>query len=216
MEAPSVEALVFDFDGVIVDSVQLKVDAFLEMYQGHGPDILEQVEHYQRYHGGISRTKKFEYFETQLLGKPAGEDRITALAKQYSQLVEEKVVACPAVPGALAFLQAYAPTIPCYVISGTPEAELLRIADRRDVRRHFRIMKGSPKSKEQAIREFLDDGPYNPARVYMIGDAMTDHDAAKATDIGFIGVAPQGVPNFFPNDTTQIEDLTGLAGALRL
>ena len=210
------EALIFDFDGVIVDSVQLKVDAFLEMYQGHGEEILQAVEHYQRYHGGISRSRKFEYFEETLLGNPADEDRIAELSERYSRLVEDKVASCPAVDGAVEFLNGKGQDLPCYVISGTPQQELTRIADRRGLSDHFRKMLGFPTTKEQGIEQFLADGPYDRTRVVMIGDAMTDHDAAQATGVGFVGVAPPDVPHFFPDGTILVEDLTGLPQALGL
>ena len=209
-------ALVFDFDGVVVDSVQLKVDAFREMYSGHGDEILQAVEHYQRYHGGISRSKKFAHFERELLGKDADEARIADLSEQYSRIVEDKVASCPPVNGAIEFLERWAAEIPCYVISGTPQEELQRIAERRGLTGYFRILLGFPTTKEGGIERFLADGPYAPDRVVMIGDAMTDHDAAEAVGVGFVGVAPPDVPHFFPEGTVLISDLTGLSAAVGL
>ncbi len=211
-----IEGLIFDFDGVIVDSVQLKVDAFLEMYRGQPPEILQAVEHYQRYHGGISRSRKFAYFEAELLGRPANEARIADLSERYARLVEEKVVASPLIAGAEEFLTRYAKDIPCYVISGTPERELQRIADRRGLTPYFKRLMGFPTSKERGIELFLEDGPFPRDRVAMIGDAMTDHDAAVATGVAFVGVTAPGVPHFFPESTRTVQDLTELAGALNL
>lgn len=208
------EAVVFDFDGVVVDSVELKVDAFVDMYRDHGAKVMEAVEAYQRYHGGMSRMKKFAHFEADLLGRPADQAKIDALCAEYSGRVVEKVVACPLIDGALAFLQTYAADIPFYVISGTPEEELNRIAERRDVAQYFRRLRGSPMSKEEGIEEFLADGSFRRDRVAMIGDAITDYDAAVATGIGFVGVAPPGVPHFFPEGTQIIPDLTTLAKAI--
>jgi len=208
------EAVIFDFDGVVVDSVELKVDAFVEMYRDHGSDVMEAVEAYQRYHGGMSRMKKFAYFEAELLGRPADQARINALCAAYSALVEEKVCSCPLIEGAYAFLESYAGRLPFYVISGTPEAELNRIAERRGVSKYFRRLRGSPMSKEEGIEEFLAEGPFRRDRVAMIGDAITDYDAAVATGIGFVGVAPPDVPHFFPDGTRIIPNLETLARAV--
>lgn len=212
----AIQAVFFDFDGVIVDSVQLKVDAFREMYIRHGTDIADKVEAYQRYHGGMSRMNKFRHFEAELLGTPADEARIDALCATYSDLVEEKVTTCPLIPGALAFLEAYSPSLPFYIISGTPEPELQRIVERRGISGHFVEVRGSPISKEDALRHFLRSGGYDPMRTAMIGDAMTDHDAAIETGVPFIGVTPPGVPHFFPPGTKTITDMTELAAALGL
>lgn len=210
------EAVIFDFDGVVVDSVELKVDAFVDMYREHGSEVMAAVEAYQRYHGGMSRMKKFAHFEAVLLGRSADGDRIDELCAAYSRLVEEKVCTCPLIDGAFDFLEAYSDTIPFYVISGTPEPELNRIAERRNVARYFRRLRGSPMSKEEGIEEFLADGPFRRDRVVMVGDAITDYDAAVATGIGFVGVAPPNVAHYFPDGTQIIPDLTGLAEAVGL
>ena len=130
--------------------------------------------------------------------------------------MEDKVVAAPLIPGAEEFLTRFAAHIPCYVISGTPEDELQRIAERRGLSTFFKRLMGFPRSKEQGIELFLEDGPYPRDRVAMIGDAMTDHDAAVATGVPFVGVAPPGVPHFFPESTRTVRDLTELAAALNL
>ncbi|WP_425406091.1 HAD family hydrolase [Hwanghaeella sp.] len=209
-----VDAVVFDFDGVVVDSVELKVEAFRDMYREYGADVMDAVEAYQRYHGGMSRMKKFAYFEAELIGRPADQARIDELCAAYSALVEEKVCICPLIAGAEAFLETFACRIPFYVISGTPEAELNRIADRRGVSKYFRRLRGSPMSKEEGIEEFLSDGPYSRDRVVMIGDAITDYDAAVATRIGFVGISPPDVQHFFPDGTRVIPDLTTLAAEI--
>ncbi len=211
-----VEAVVFDFDGVVVDSVELKVDAFLDMYRDHGPDVMKAVEAYQRYHGGMSRMTKFAHFEAELLNRPADQERIDALCATYSSLVEEKVCACPMIAGAETFLKEYSDRVPFYVISGTPEQELNRIAERRGIAKHFRRLCGSPMSKEEGIEAFLAAGPYPRDRVAMIGDAITDYNAAVACSVGFVGIAPPGIPHFFPDGTRIIPDLTKLAMELKL
>lgn len=211
-----IEAVFFDFDGVIVDSVQLKVDAFREMYLAHGSDIADRVEAYQRYHGGMARMQKFRYFEAELLGRPADDARIDALCATYSDLVEEKVTSCPLVPGAVEFLEKWSASIPFYIISGTPEAELQRITERRGLARHFVEVRGSPLGKGEALRHFLSSGGHYPGRTAMIGDAITDYDAAIETGVPFIGVAPAGVPHFFPEGTRTIPDLLSLEAALGL
>lgn len=212
----ALQAMFFDFDGVILDSVEIKVEAFRDMYAQYGRSVVEAVERYQRLHGGVGRARKFEHFESDLLGQPATPDRIEALCDEYSRRVEEKVTACPWIAGARQFLEAWSARLPMYVISGTPEEELLRIARRRGVRGHFRIMRGSPTTKDDAIREFLTDGPYAPDRTVMIGDSLTDLEAARATDTRFIGVVPAGARSMFPDDVPIVPNLTELAAAAGL
>jgi phosphoglycolate phosphatase len=62
-------ALLLDFDGVILESVELKVQAFLKVYEDEDPAKLAQILEYQRLHGGITRRLKFRYFEKHLFGR---------------------------------------------------------------------------------------------------------------------------------------------------
>ena len=61
--------LIYDFDGVICDSVGLKTDAFVELYSSENENIQKLVKVYHLTNGGISRFEKIKYFETVLLGK---------------------------------------------------------------------------------------------------------------------------------------------------
>ena len=49
------EILIFDFDGVICDSVNIKTQAFIELYKNYGSKIQEQVREYHLINSGISR-----------------------------------------------------------------------------------------------------------------------------------------------------------------
>ena len=52
-------AYIFDFDGVIKDSVRVKSDAFVLLYASEGEEFQKRVEEYHLAHGGISRYEKF-------------------------------------------------------------------------------------------------------------------------------------------------------------
>ena len=39
----SLQAVVFDFDGVILESAEVKTDAFVELYAGHGSAVDQAV-----------------------------------------------------------------------------------------------------------------------------------------------------------------------------
>ena len=51
----------FDFDGVIVDSVNIKTEAFAEIYKPYGQKIVDRVINHHISNGGMSRFKKFKY-----------------------------------------------------------------------------------------------------------------------------------------------------------
>ena len=62
-----VQAIVFDFDGVLPESVKAKGDAFYALYQAEGSNIQQQVLDYHLANGGVSRFDKIRYYEETLL-----------------------------------------------------------------------------------------------------------------------------------------------------
>ena len=210
MNTISADAVIFDFDGVLAESVEVKTTAFAQLFAPYGNDIVKQVVQYHLTHGGISRFEKFHYYYNNLLGKPLSREEETVLGEKFSQLVVEEVVASPWTPGAEKCLQKWQQTIPLFVASGTPEQELIEIIKRRKMANFFRSVHGSPTHKEEIIESLLEKYQFSRTRVLMVGDAMTDFNAAKTCNIKFLGRVPKGEENPFPHGTQTISDLTNL------
>ncbi|SVD13961.1 uncharacterized protein METZ01_LOCUS366815, partial [marine metagenome] len=98
------DAIVFDFDGTLVSSNEIKTWAFGELYKEHGENIVQQIISYNKEHEGISRFVKFRYWHEDLLGQPYTKEIGKYLSNKYSQLVFDAVVQAPYVGGALEFL----------------------------------------------------------------------------------------------------------------
>ena len=123
-----IDAVFFDFDGVIVESNEVKVEAFRRMYEPYGAGVVEQVVAEHLRHEGVSRVVKLRRFHSEFLGIELDDDGLAELAQAYSEMVEDVVVGCDGVPGAVEALEAWAGHCPLYVVSGTPQEELRRIA----------------------------------------------------------------------------------------
>jgi len=208
------EALLMDFDGVILDSMELKTRAFATVYEGEAPSRLEQVLAYQRLHGGVTRRTKFEYFQRNIFDRPADRDTIDRLASTYRDIVYEAVVACPFVRGAEEFLKAAQGRLDLHVVSGTPQEELLEIIDRRNLASYFHTIVGAPATKRAAFRAILSETKLIPTMAAAIGDATTEYWAAEELGIPFIGVTPSGKSNPFPATVPVLQTLEDLPGIL--
>ena len=207
------QAIFFDFDGVIVDSTSVKTAAFRSLFTAY-PEILDRVvEHHLRY-GGISRVEKIRWAHAELLGRPLSEEALAVEAKRYSEMVLDAVVAVPYVPGALEFLQKSRreyPEILLFVVSGTPQPELREVTRRRNLDHYFVEVLGSPTHKPEIVRQQLKKHNLQKENCVFIGDALTDYETARDTGLGFVGI--QQV-NRFPEGTVILPDCTGLAGVL--
>src|SRR3990167_3679020 len=133
------QAIIFDFDGVVVESGKIKTQAFAELYRPYGEDIVARVVQFHNQNGGLSRYRKFRHFQEYYLNKPPlTEEEEKELDIRFSELVVEAVIAAEPVPGAVELIRQQAAKIPLFVASGTPEIELKVIVERRGLTPYFK------------------------------------------------------------------------------
>lgn len=209
---PRLRALFFDFDGVIVDSVQTKTEAFRLLFSEYPADVIEKVLDHHKQHGGISRVDKIAHAHECFIGTPLSTNDLNKWAQRYSDLVLENVIEADWIPGAREFLQkAGESELKIFVISGTPEQELRYIIEKKGIGDIFHEQLGSPTKKPEHIRFLLDKYGLLSSECVFIGDAFTDYFAAKETGLTFIGI--QGDIEF-PEGTTVLPNCTELQAAL--
>jgi len=187
------QAVFFDFDGVILDSVDVKTRAFATMFRPYGPEVERAVVEYHLANGGVSRFKKFEYYYKLLLQKPITQDILEALGREFNQLAIEGVLAAPFIGGALETLkQLKQQSIPAFVVSGTPDEEIQIIVEKRNLGQYFVEVHGSPRKKEEIVQDISDRYGYRLGDCLFIGDATTDYEAARVCGTFFLGIVRDG------------------------
>ncbi len=205
------QAIIFDFDGIVVESGKIKTQAFAELYRPYGEDIVAAVVQFHNQNGGMSRYRKFRHFQEHFLSKPPlAEAEEKQLDIRFSELVVEAVIAAEAVPGAIELIRQQAGRIPLFVASGTPETELKVIVERRGLATYFTEVHGAPALKKTIIAEILSKYGLKPESVLMIGDAMADLEGAQANNTAFLGRVFPSDPNPFPAHIEVVPDLRGL------
>jgi phosphoglycolate phosphatase-like HAD superfamily hydrolase len=183
------KAFFFDFDGVIVDSLGIKTDAFGDLFKEYGEDVVHQVRDYHERNGGISRYEKFKYYYSALLHKDLTAEMIDVLDQQFSQLVVQKVVQAPCVEGVIEFLSLLnAKGKDCFIVSATPHSEIQNIIQLRKWEHFFRDIVGSPRTKTENLKNLLEKYNFQPHNALYFGDARSDYLAASENGVAFIGV----------------------------
>ena len=182
------DAIVFDMDGTLVDSKDVKTWAFGKLYEVYGKDIVEQVTAWHQQHEGVSRFVKFKHWQENLLKEPYTDVVGESLSNAFSELVVDAVVQTSYIPGALKFLKTYSQHLPLFVASGTPESELQEIVVRRGMQQYFQGVYGSPKTKADILNRIILDNNWLPERVLMVGDALADWEGADAVGAKFLGI----------------------------
>jgi HAD superfamily hydrolase (TIGR01549 family) len=207
-------ALIFlDFDGVVLESVETKIEAFAELFSSE-PDRLPEIMDLHVRLGGISRYVKFDMIYRDILKRPLPADERERLGRRFEAIALERVLSCPLVAGAREFLDANVGHRPMVVVSGTPEPELVMIAKRRELDRYFTEMHGSPKTKPATMADVMARYGVPPDRAVMVGDAITDYEAAAEVGVPFIGRQLQTLTHTFPAGTPTVANLHGLSMAI--
>lgn len=201
------QALFFDFDGVLVDSNRIKVQAFYELFKDYDSKVADKLVKYHKQHGGISRVVKIQYAFDTIIKQPLTDEQLYDMAETYSRLVVQQVISARWIVGAKEFLNQAAGQLPIFLISGTPEEELIQIVEKRNMAHFFREILGSPIMKPKHIEKLLVQYQLNPKQCVFVGDAYTDLMAARECNMPFIGI--QG-DYTFPPDAVVLPDCSTL------
>lgn len=186
----TLDALVFDFDGVLVDSVEVKAKAFGALYLEHGQKVVDRVMAHHRENGGMTRREKLRHWHSAFLDIDLDDTDLEKLCAWFSAVVVDQVAACPEISGAMSFLQFWSTRVPCLVNSASPDEELVSILKRRGLMQYLRKALGSTQSKEKNLASLLESYRLTPNRVVFFGDAACDLKAASACGTRFIGILP--------------------------
>lgn len=206
-----IRAIFFDFDGVIVDSNSVKAEGFRQLFSDAPASLREDILRHHLLHGGISRIEKIQYAYSEILKQPLSQFQLDQLAQRYAELVVEKVVAAPWLPGAMELLEQITKEMMLFLISGTPQEELRSIVARKGIMHFFREILGSPVKKPLHIQQMLKQFSLNPQECVFVGDALTDYNAAAETNMHFIGIKGQVE---FPEACVVCDDCYGVARQL--
>lgn len=178
-------ALFLDVDGVLIDSVDVKGDVFVEIFADI-PNSAEQVLAFHQTHGGLTRALKIRRL-LELLGNESPSDfAVSDRVSQFATLVIDRVIQAPEIPRTREFLQEWSTRCPLYAVSATPDEELQQIMAARGLLPFFRKVGGWPPEKSGLISQEITSEGFEVSQCILVGDSDEDHQAAKRASVRFI------------------------------
>lgn len=209
MTPQSLKVLIFDFDGVIIESNEIKHQAFNDIFSELDEKVKKTAFDYHFQHPAIDRYRKFAHVTENILNLPRAdaEEKQKLWAEKFSALTEKALRECETVRGAEEFLQRAKEKWPLYLASATPTNILLPLLEDRSMNKIFKKVYGAPLVKSQVIEEICQLEEVSKEEVLFIGDSLSDLDAAVSATVPFIGRQTEAD---FPLGTNIVRDLEHL------
>lgn len=183
-----IKNIIFDFDGVILDSVPTKTEAYRKLFHEFPHDKVEQLVEYHIQNGGVSRYAKVKYFFKEILLKNISDDDILFYANKYSQLTKEELTNPKyLIEDTVSFLKQNYQTYNMHIASGADENDLKYICEKLELIPYFLSINGSPIKKNEIVKKILEKNYYKKQETILIGDSINDFEAANVNGIMFYG-----------------------------
>jgi phosphoglycolate phosphatase-like HAD superfamily hydrolase len=175
----------WDFDGVIKDSVEVKSDAFEQLFLPFGKDIAKKVRIHHEENGGISRFDKLPIY-LDWAGQTLSTQLIDEYSDKFSLLVKQKIIDSEWTNGVLEYLQENYQRQQFFIVTATPQQEIEEILIQLKIENYFKQVIGSPVSKVSALKLLINKYGIDRKKAIMIGDTLSDFESAKDRQIPFV------------------------------
>ena len=205
-----IKSIIFDFDGVILDSVDIKSEVFKEVFAPFGKKILDYSFNYHIKNGGISRYEKIKHILNYFFNPSEAQVLEKSIIDQFNFLIKKKIFQANFIKGAFEFLENNHDSFNIFISTGTPEKEIIDI---RNLKKYtiFYCSLWIPDIKENHVEKFLKI-IMKKLKYVFLGDSETDLITASKYKIKFIGVENE---HFDFNRVLKIKDLSNLEFVLK-
>jgi phosphoglycolate phosphatase-like HAD superfamily hydrolase len=173
------KTIVFDCDGVVLNSNKTKVDAYYGVAKRMGGSD-EQAQAFVHHHvtkGSFPRNGKIEYYLREIVKQPATKELIQQYLHAFEDILDETLMQCEIAP-ALIRVKKATPEAPWMLLSGGDQAELRRVFPRRTIENN---------NLDVLAREIANCNIQLPA--LFVGDSKYDHQAASKAGLDFVFIS---------------------------
>ncbi|WP_421874978.1 HAD family hydrolase [Marinoscillum sp.] len=188
MRIKDFDNIIWDFDGVILDSDSIRRLGFVEALDGYPKSEIDLLIEYHNQNGGLSRYHKFRYFFETIRCELVDKQKIQELARKFSLVMMELLLDKRLlIKDAHSYIKLNSNKQKMHIASGSDQVELRNICSELDLYDYFISVNGSPTPKVELVEAILRDHNYEKERTCLIGDSVNDLDAAHANGIKFVG-----------------------------
>lgn len=185
-EFKNIRNILWDFDGVILDSMDVRGKGFREVLSEYSKQEVEELLSYHKKNGGLSRYIKFRYFFKEIRHKDVEDQVVLKFARKYSEIMRKELTSSERLINEVTeFIKKNHKNYRMHIVSGSDGEELRYLCDELDLTSFFISIEGSPTTKPVLVEGIIEKYSYSREKTCLIGDSINDYDAAKANSIEF-------------------------------
>ena len=186
-EIKNYASVIFDCDGVILNSNKVVSESFYKAVLEYGEDSAEDLKIFNQVNGGISRYKKLDHFFKNILKLKNFEDKLDNALIKFSKESINGRLNCEVDASFLDY--GFLAHQKKMVISGANELELKKIFKKRGIDSFFSHgIFGSPDSKKDILEREIKNNNITFPAIYL-GDSKYDYEVSKEFNLDFIFIS---------------------------
>jgi phosphoglycolate phosphatase-like HAD superfamily hydrolase len=188
MEKIIIKNIFWDFDGVIMDSNEIRDRGFIEVLKDYPKSEVEELLNFHQENGGLSRYVKFRYFFEKIREEKITDNQVNIWAQKFSEimlnlLIDQRLL----IEETVRFIKSNYRNYKMHIVSGSDQTELRKICKGVRIDRYFLSIHGSPTPKNDLVAQLIDKYDYIKQSCVLIGDSKNDYEAADLNQIFFMG-----------------------------
>ena len=209
-----IKCVVFDFDGTLVKSNEIKRRTFYEVTKNlvDADILLDKILSYP------DSGDRYDIFDTLIIELKLDREVFVSASKlsdSYTKICEYEISRAPEIKGAVKTIKELRSLgVKIFISSATPEITLQKIIDMRGWKDMINMALGSPDSKIDHLQTILTKNKYSISEVVYVGDSEIDREVALLVGCKFIGLGkdwsrfsskPSTLLNTLENFTTELK-----------
>jgi len=180
--------VLWDFDGVIINSDEIRMKGFVHALRKYKEDDIDKLISYHKANGGLSRYNKFEYFFSKILEVTVEQSHINKLCSDYTEIMLKNLGNKDLlIKDSIDFIEQKRNEKDMILVSASDGIELNKLCKKLKIDHYFSMILGSPKPKDENLRDLVKTKRIDPAMSIYIGDSINDKQAAEENSIKFFG-----------------------------
>ena len=212
--ATAIDMVVFDCDGVLLDTMPAKIEAFRSWVPAELEAFREPFMEIVMAGFGTARTHHIRRFYEDVVRQPVSDAFLAQEVARFTDICEPLCASANWRAGSKEFVLACREAgVPCLVLSGTPQAPLEEMLESTGAAKLFDQIVGSPPMKPESLLRMITESGLPAYRCVFVGDAEADRAAAAQVGAHFVYFPSEADPPQGPIKTTVSSLLDLLPGA---